>query len=148
MRFEMRACAACDALRRKEGKSVMPRKRKTEKDIRCPLEYGLDVFGGKWKSRILCVLSDGPLRYGVIRSEMSNVTDAALSGALKDLVENKLIQRIQYEEIPPRVEYALTPKGVSVIPVLQHICQWSGLFYKEDADALQLPRCERCDFKS
>lgn len=65
----------------------MARKRKTEKDIRCPLEYGLDVFGGKWKSRILCVLSDGPLRYGVVRSEMCNVTDAALSGALKDLVE-------------------------------------------------------------
>lgn len=126
----------------------MAHKRKTEKDIRCPLEYGLDVFGGKWKSRILCVLSDGPLRYGAIRSEMCNVTDAALSGALKDLVESRLIQRVQYEEIPPRVEYALTPKGVSVIPVLQHICQWSGLFYKEGADALQLSRCERCDFKN
>ena len=126
----------------------MARKRKTEKDIRCPLEYGLDVFGGKWKSRILCVLSDGPLRYGVVRSEMCNVTDAALSGALKDLVESGLIQRIQYEEIPPRVEYALTPKGVSVMPVLQHICQWAGLFYKEDPEAFDLPRCERCDFKS
>ena len=126
----------------------MARKRKTEKDIRCPLEYGLDVFGGKWKSRILCVLFDGPLRYGVVRSEMCNVTDAALSGALKDLVESGLIQRIQYEEIPPRVEYALTPKGVSVSPVLQHICQWAGLFYKEDPEAFDLPRCERCDFKS
>lgn len=126
----------------------MAHKRKTEKDIRCPLEYGLDVFGGKWKSRILCVLSDGPLRYGAIRSEMCNVTDAALSGALKDLAESRLIQRVQYEEIPPRVEYALTPKGVSVIPVLQHICQWSGHFYRKGADALQLSRCERCDFEN
>ena len=40
----------------------MARARKTEKDIRCPLEYGLDVFGGKWKSRIICVLADGPSR--------------------------------------------------------------------------------------
>lgn len=126
----------------------MAHKRKTEKDIRCPLEYGLDVFGGKWKSRILCVLSDGPLRYGAIRSEICNVTDAALSGALKDLVESRLIQRVQYEEIPPHVEYALTPKGVSVIPVLQHICQWSGHFYRKGDDVLQLSRCERCDFKN
>ena len=126
----------------------MARKRKTEKDIRCPLVYGLDAFGGKWKSRILCVLSDGPLRYGAVRAEMCNVTDAALSGALKDLVESGLIQRIQYEEIPPRVEYALTSKGASVIPVLQHICQWAGIFFKEDQAALRLPRCERCDFKN
>ena len=59
-----------------------------------------------------------------------------------------LIQRIQYEEIPPRVEYALTSKGASVIPVLQHICQWAGIFFKEDQAALRLPRCERCDFKN
>lgn len=57
----------------------MAYKRKLEKDIRCPLEYGLDVFGGKWKSRILCVLSDGPLRYSVLRDEMADVADAALA---------------------------------------------------------------------
>lgn len=114
---------------KREEKRDMARKRKTEKDIRCPLEYGLDVFGGKWKSRILCVLSDGPLRYGAIRREMTNVTDAALAGALKDLVESDLVVRKQFEEIPPHVEYSLTEKGTSVIPVLQHICRWSGLFF-------------------
>lgn len=124
----------------------MARKRKTEKDIRCPLEYGLDVFGGKWKSRILCVLSDGQLRYSTIRQEMTDVTDAALAGALKDLQANDLVKRIQFEEIPPRVEYALTEKGRSVIPVLQHICQWSGIFFHETADTA-LPRCKRCDYR-
>lgn len=124
----------------------MARKRKTEKDIRCPLEYGLDVFGGKWKSRILCVLSDGQLRYSAIRQEMTDVTDAALAGALKDLQANDLVKRIQFEEIPPRVEYALTEKGRSVIPVLQHICQWSGIFFYETADTA-LPRCKRCDYR-
>ena len=121
------------------------RKRKTEKDIRCPLEYGLDVFGGKWKSRILCVLSDGPLRYSVLRGEMVNVTDAALASALKELTADGLIARHQYEEIPPRVEYDLTEKGRSVIPVLQHICKWAGIVQKD------LPvtskRCQRCDYR-
>lgn len=123
----------------------MARKRKTEKDIRCPLEYGLDVFGGKWKSRILCVLSDGQLRYSVIRQEMTDVTDAALANALKDLQTNELVKRIQFEEIPPRVEYALTGKGRSVIPVLQHICRWSGMFFRETSETA-LPRCKRCDY--
>ena len=50
---------------------------KLEKDIRCPLEYGLDVFGGKWKSRIICVLADKKvLRYSSLRKEMINITDA------------------------------------------------------------------------
>ena len=61
-----------------------------DKDIRCPLEYGLDVFGGKWKSRILCVLSDGQLRYSELRNEMADVTDAALAIALKDPAGNGL----------------------------------------------------------
>ncbi len=125
----------------------MARKRKTEKDIRCPLEYGLDVFGGKWKSRILCVLSDGPLRYGAIRKEMTDVTDAALANALKDLLQNELIERRQYEEIPPHVEYKLSAKGESVLPVLQHICQWSGLFFREEDATGELPRCKRCDYR-
>lgn len=76
---------------------------------------------------------------------MSDVTDAALASALKDLGENGIVERTQYEEIPPRVEYELTDKGRSVIPVLQHICQWSGLFYKNDAEP-DLPRCKRCDY--
>ena len=51
-------------------------KKKLEDDIRCPLEYGLTIFGGKWKSRIICVLSDKErLRYSEIRKEMYNITD-------------------------------------------------------------------------
>ena len=53
--------------------------KKMEEDIRCPLEYGLQVFGGKWKSRILCVLNEmGTLRYGELKSEMMNITDALI----------------------------------------------------------------------
>ena len=57
-------------------------KPKLEKNIRCPLEYGLDVFGGKWKSRIICVLADKKvLRYSSLRKEMINITDAVLASA-------------------------------------------------------------------
>lgn len=59
-------------------------KLKLDKDIRCPLEYGLDVFGGKWNSRIICVLAakelaaKETLRYSGLRSELTNITDAVL----------------------------------------------------------------------
>lgn len=87
-------------------------KPKLAKDIRCPLEYGLSVFGGKWKSRILCVLATKEkLRYGILRKEMSNITDAVLATTLKELIQDELIERKQYDEIPPRVEYKLTAKG-------------------------------------
>ena len=124
----------------------MPYKRKLDKDIRCPLEYGLDVFGGKWKSRILCVLAGGALRYSAIRDEMVDVSDAALAAALKELAADGLVARHQFDEIPPRVEYELTAKGESVIPVLQHICQWAGLYYREVSDT-SISRCQRCDYR-
>ena len=93
--------------------------KKLEEDIRCPLEYGLDVFGGKWKSRIICVLADKKvLRYSSLRKEMINITDAVLASALKELISDGIIDRHQYDEIPPRVEYSLTEKGKSVVPIL------------------------------
>lgn len=78
--------------------------------LRCPIEKGLDMLGGKWKSRILCVLAQrGPIRYGHFKQEMTNVTDTALSGALKELIRDGLVDRKQYNEVPLRVEYELTP---------------------------------------
>ena len=81
---------------------------KMEKDIRCPLEYGLEVFGGKWKSRVICVLAEKKiLRYSEIRKEMTNITDAVLATTLKELIAYGIVNRKQYDEIPPRVEYSI-----------------------------------------
>lgn len=125
----------------------MPKyKKKLDDDIRCPLEYGLSVFGGKWKSRIICVLSaNEKLRYSEIRKEMYNITDAVLASTLKDLISDKIVERKSYDEIPPRVEYSLTDKGKSVVPILQSICRWSDIFYKEDAENT-MAQCQKCDY--
>ncbi len=121
--------------------------KKLESDIRCPLEYGLDIFGGKWNSRIICVLSaKETLRYSELRKEMGNITDAVLAATLKTLIENQMIKRRSYDEIPPRVEYSLTEKGESVVPILQSICRWAGAFYHEDTDATMI-QCQRCDHR-
>lgn len=123
-------------------------KPKLEKDIRCPLEYGLNIFGGKWKSRIICVLAEKQvLRYSVIRKEMSNITDAVLAATLKELIADGIVIRQQFDEIPPRVEYCLSDKGKSVIPILQSICRWSGAYHKEDNEHT-LSQCQKCDYNA
>lgn len=120
--------------------------KKLEEDIRCPLEYGLEVFGGKWNSRVICVLADmGTLRYSEIRKEMGNITDAVLTSTLKDLIKNDFVERKSYDQIPPRVEYNLTEKGKSVVPILQSICRWSGIFYKAPEDK-NMSHCKHCDY--
>ena len=122
--------------------------KKLDSDIRCPLEYGLEVFGGKWKSRVICVLNaKETLRYSEIRKEMMNITDAVLAATLKDLIKDNLIERKSYDEIPPRVEYSLSEKGRSVVPILQSICRWSGIFY-HDSSEQKMTQCQRCDYQT
>ncbi|MGN0073268.1 MAG: winged helix-turn-helix transcriptional regulator [Coriobacteriales bacterium] len=124
----------------------MTHKRKLEKDIRCPLEYGLDVFGGKWKSRAICVLAAKErLRYSELRAEMANISDAVLSATLRELMTDGIVERYQFDEIPPRVEYVLTKKGASVVPILQDICRWAGLFHREVTEDAP-SHCQHCDF--
>ena len=83
------------------------------------------------------------LRYSELRREMGDITDAVLASTLKGLIENGMVARKAYVEIPPHVEYSLTPKGASVVPILQSICQWAGAFYN-DVPTIQ---CKRCDHK-
>lgn len=121
---------------------------KLEKDIRCPLEYGLEIFGGKWNSRIICVLAEKKsLRYSQLRIEMANISDAVLASTLKILLKNDIVKRTSFDEIPPRVEYSLTEKGLSVVPILQSICRWAGAYHREENENT-LMQCQKCDYHS
>lgn len=117
---------------------------KLDRTIMCSIEHGLEIFGGKWKSRIICVLSGKPFtRYSEIRRELNNITDAVLASMLKELIADEIINRKQYDEIPPKVEYSLTEKGKSVLPILQSICAWSRNNTQEELER-KLPACKTC----
>ena len=75
---------------------------------------------------------------------MTNITDAVLATSLKGLILDGIIKRKQFDEIPPRVEYSLTEKGISVVPILQSVCKWAGVFYKEDNEN-EMTQCQKCD---
>ena len=119
---------------------------KQPKDIRCPLEYAIELFGGRWKSRVLCMLYKAPaLRYGEIKKHLEGVTDTMLASTLKDMIADGLIERHQYPEIPPRVEYCLTEKGRSLVPFLRSICRWAGSFHNpEEQESLRMQHCKEC----
>lgn len=122
----------------------MAYRKKIEQVQRCPFEYGLRVFGGKWNARILCLLSrHTPLRFRQIREELRDISDAVLSGSLKELLAEDVIRRDAYNEIPPRVEYSLTDKGESILPLLRSICAWSRQQQVMDEQALLAP-CRQC----
>ena len=77
---------------------------------------------------------------------MGNITDAVLASSLKSLIANDIVSRKSYDEIPPRVEYSLSEKGISVVPILQSICKWSGVFYREDSETPMI-QCQKCDYR-
>ena len=86
--------------------------RKQEKDIFRPLEYGMELFGGKWSSRIICMLAAlDTLRCSELRTQMGNITYMALASTLKFLIANGIVLRKSYNEIPPRVDYTLSEKS-------------------------------------
>ena len=96
----------------------------------CPLIAFDQIVGGKYKLRILWVLSKGRKRYGEIRRSLvlacqgKPATARILSRELKELVARGLIQRTAFPQIPPRVEYALTRAGATVSPVIEEIIRW------------------------
>lgn len=99
----------------------------TTEDLQCPLRYLLDRFGGKWKQPILCMLSvGGPLRYSTIKRRLGKVTDVMLAQSLKELEGNGIIHREQYNEVPPRVEYTLTERGKTIVPIIAQAAAWAA----------------------
>ena len=88
------------------------------------VEAALDELGGKWKPLILYVLIDGKLRFNEINKLLPSITQRMLTKQLRELEKDNLIHRKVYAEVPPKVEYSLTKKGYSVIPVLEAICEW------------------------
>lgn len=91
----------------------------------CGLDATLRVIAGKWKPLILYFLAQGgPTRYGELRRAVRNASDKMLIQQLKELEADNLVKRTDYKEIPPRVDYSLTPLGRSLAEALVPLCAW------------------------
>jgi DNA-binding HxlR family transcriptional regulator len=102
-----------------------PRAKMTNNFSGCPVEATLCFLDGKWKGVILYhLLSDGTLRFNELRRRLSSVTQRMLTKQLRELEESGLITRTVFPVVPPRVDYALTPLGQSLRPVIAALDIW------------------------
>lgn len=98
----------------------------------CPMHNVMRVLGGRWKIALLYFIHQKHNRFSLLQRKMPFITTKMLSQQLKELEQDKLISRKVYPEIPPRVEYALTIKGKSLLPVLEDLYNWGEEHAKID----------------
>lgn len=91
----------------------------------CPITNAMQIVGGKWKMPIIYNLGAKTHRFGELKRALSGITQQMLSKNLKELEGSKLVIRKVYPQIPPKVEYSLSEKGKSILPVLESIKNWS-----------------------
>lgn len=90
-----------------------------------PFEYTLSIISGKWKLKIIYLLvCMETVRYGALKKNIDGITHKMLSSQLKELQNKDIILRKQYMEMPPKVEYSLSKKGESLIPIVKAMCKW------------------------
>ena len=106
----------------------MPRFEFQGKYYNNPVELSLDIIGGKWKMPILWRLKERSWRYGELKKNIGRITHKMLAEQLKELEGDGLISRKVYPEVPPKVEYSITEKGQTVIPIIDSLREWGNGF--------------------
>lgn len=97
---------------------------------RCPVEATLELIGGKYKALILWHLVNSTLRFSELSRLIPSATPKMLTQQLRELENDKLIIRIVYPVVPPKVEYLLSDFGKSIVPVLESMCNWGADYLK------------------
>ncbi len=106
----------------------MARKQRHHDYNNCPVEAALDIIGGKWKPVILLNLTEGTKRFNELRRLMPNITQRMLTLQLRELEADGLVHREIYPQVPPKVEYSLTARGETLLPVLTTLQEWGTAY--------------------
>jgi DNA-binding HxlR family transcriptional regulator len=95
----------------------------------CPSRSILELIGSKWAMLIICTLTQGPTRTGALKRHIDGVSQKMLTQTLRDLERHGILQRIDYAEVPPRVEYKLTRMGESLSGLVRQMEDWLVAHY-------------------
>jgi len=113
----------------------MEAKRLETERASCPVERTLEVIGGRWKVLILRELFPGVKRFGQLHRALHGITQKMLTQQLRELEQDGIIHREIYPQIPPKVEYSLTPLGESLKPIIDAMHEW-GMRHLVHSDQL------------
>jgi DNA-binding HxlR family transcriptional regulator len=100
------------------------RKNKDFNPNNCPVTHCLNRIGGKWKIMIIYVISKNCNRFSKMQQVIPTISKQMLVNQLRELEEDKIIERIAYSETPPRVEYKITEYGMTLMPVIDVLQNW------------------------
>jgi DNA-binding HxlR family transcriptional regulator len=92
----------------------------------CPVTRTMSIIGGKWKPIIINCLGDKSIRFGKLNQLMPAISNKVLSNELKELEALTLIERTEFQELPPRVENKLTTAGQSLLPLMHEVAKWGN----------------------
>lgn len=101
----------------------------------CPFTRAIGTISNKWKPIILNVIQKRTIRFGQLDAIIPNITRKVLTEQLKELEEDGIVHRVAYKELPPRVEYSLTEKGLAFLPILEQIKEWNATY-----EVLSIPK--------
>ena len=91
----------------------------------CPFTRAIGTIGNKWKPIIINVIGTRSIRFGQLDAIVPHISRKVLTEQLRELEEDGLLERLAYKEIPPRVEYNLSEKGLAFLPILENIKEWN-----------------------
>ncbi len=107
----------------------------------CPVAYTMNIIGGKWKPSIIHMIRTDRNRYSLLLKNITEISKQTLTNQLRELEADGILERTIYPEIPPRVEYKITPFGTSLFPVIDSMYQWA----KMNMPNIAAPKSEHCD---
>ena len=120
-------------------------------EVFCPVALTLSLIGGKWKALILWNLLEGTMRYSALRKAVPDATPKMLTQQLRELEADGLVSRTVWPVVPPRVDYALTPTGESIKPILTAMYRWGDAYLAKrnrksccSMKERKRPACRRC----
>lgn len=100
------------------------------------------IVGSRWKPIIIYALRNRKARFGQLHASIGTISKKVLTSTLKELEANEILNREEFKEIPPRVEYSLTEKGKTLVPIIMELAKWDNKHYEQkipqkDADEIK-----------
>lgn len=96
----------------------------------CPMHRSMAILGSRWKPIVIYALRNRTARFGQLHASISTISKKVLTSTLKDLEAEGILNREEFKELPPRVEYSLTDKGRTLIPIIIDLAKWDNMHYE------------------